>query len=86
MRAYKNDKNSNFRVAVVISKKTAKLAVTRNLIRRRIYEIIRKNQHQINGSYDIVFTVFSENISTIPSTDLESQILKLLKASKAISQ
>ena len=36
-------RGQNPRFAVVVGKKVSKLAVTRNLVRRKLYEIIRKN-------------------------------------------
>lgn len=71
-------KRKNPRVAVVVSKKVYKGAVGRNRIRRRIYEIIRKELPKINDSQDIVVIVFSSEILTMPAGEVESAIKQLL--------
>ncbi len=48
----KNDKKI-FRLAVIVSKKTAKRATARNLLRRRLKEIVRKRSSQLIG-WDII--------------------------------
>ncbi|MDQ5943686.1 MAG: Ribonuclease protein component [Patescibacteria group bacterium] len=58
-------KTSKF--AVVIPKKVAKLAVKRNRARRRVYEIIRVNQPNIAGGYNIIITLKSDLSSLTPS-------------------
>jgi ribonuclease P protein component len=64
---------------VVVSKKVAKSAVTRNRIRRRLYEIVRKNDHLISTPLDVVILVYSETVATMPSEKLEAQITSLLQ-------
>ena len=78
VRYYDNPKRHAFRVAVVVSKKVHKSAVTRNRIRRRIYEIIRHHQTEL-GALDIVFSVFDESIATMPAADLERTVVKQLQ-------
>lgn len=77
-----NPKRSSYRAAVVVSKKVNKSAVIRNRIRRRIYEIIRVYQPKITEPYDLVFTVFSDQIATMPHKDLLTAIQSTLKAAK----
>lgn len=55
----KNDKRVHSRFAVVVSKKVFKSAVKRNVLRRRIYEIIRLEMYRIKSPYDIAITVFT---------------------------
>ncbi|MDQ5885605.1 MAG: ribonuclease protein component [Patescibacteria group bacterium] len=78
IRTAENSHRSLYRCAVVVSKKISKSAVKRNRIRRRLYEIVRKNQGSITVSADIVITVHNELIATIPHAELESTICKLL--------
>ena len=66
----KNPRRQHYRAAVVVSKKVHKSAVVRNRIRRRIYEVIRQLEPKIVEPYDIVITVFHENIATTPSDEL----------------
>jgi len=78
------DPRKPYRVAVVVSKKVSKSAVTRNRIRRRIYEIVRRAENDILPGADLVFTVFDERAAKIDALILQSAVLELLK--KASSQ
>lgn len=49
----KSTDNAHF--SVVVGKKTSKKAVTRNRIRRQIYEIIRTTPKAQNTSHNIIF-------------------------------
>jgi ribonuclease P protein component len=73
-----NPRRSRPRVAVVVSKKVHKGAVGRNRIRRRIYEIVRRELPQISPKHDIVFLVFSSEVLTMPHEDLERAIRQLI--------
>jgi ribonuclease P protein component len=70
-----------YRVAVVVSRKVSKSAVVRNRIRRRIYEIVR--QAPPAGNYDLVFTVFHEQLAELPADKLQGQIKELLQRLKS---
>lgn len=80
-----NQKRKSYRLAVVVSKKVSKLAVTRNKIRRRIYEAIRLIEHEIDQPYDIVVTVFNESPAAMPAGELKSALAKLLNDAKIIN-
>lgn len=67
-----------YRVAVVVSRKVSKSAVTRNRIRRRIYEIVRQSSN-VPAGHDLIFTVFHERLADMPSTELQKNVEKLLK-------
>lgn len=76
-----NNRRKEYRAAVVVSRKVSKSAVVRNRVRRRIYEIIRKNSARIIRPYDLVFTVYSEEVAEMPHAQLQKIILgKLEKA------
>ncbi len=75
--------NKPYRVAVVVSRKVSKSAVTRNRIRRRIYEIIRQSEGNIAAGTDLVITAFDEQLATLETTKLQTTIQDLLqKAAK----
>lgn len=76
-----NDRQKNYRLAVVVSKKVSKSAVKRNRIRRRIYEQVRLLESQITRPYDIVITVYGEQLAELPIQDLTNQIHHQLKQS-----
>jgi len=70
------------RFAVVVSKKVAKTAVGRNKIRRRVYEVIRKNIEYIPKEMDYVFVVFSSEVGEMKFSELEKLIGELVAESK----
>jgi len=65
----------HFRMAVVVSKKTAKSAVVRNRIRRRLYEAVRqsKNLNCIQG-VDCVFVVRDPALADAPYDTIKKTI------------
>lgn len=71
-----NNKNRDYRMAVVVSKKTAKSAVVRNRIRRRLYEAVRVQKELDNQPYDVVFVVQNPSIATMPADELSMQVAK----------
>jgi len=73
-----NKHRANNRIAVVVGKKVAKSAVTRNRIRRRVFEIIRKHLPNIKSHHDLSLTVFTAEFATLPFKDLEQDIITLL--------
>lgn len=70
----KNQHRQTYRLAVVVSRKVSKSAVVRNRIRRRIFEIVRGFESDLNGPYDLVITVFSESVADMPADQLSKQI------------
>jgi ribonuclease P protein component len=73
-----NAKRQTYRAAVIISRKIHKSAVTRNRLRRRIYEILRELDKDIIKPYDIVLTIFSDKLIDEPPKNLTRQIKKQL--------
>ena len=86
LRYVRNDRQSSYRVAVVVSRKVSKSAVVRNRIRRRLYEIIRKHAAGIVGPYDVVLSVYGEEVATMSHASLQKTLLgQLYKAGVAKS-
>jgi len=79
-----NPRRKTYRCAVVVGKKVNKSAVVRNRIRRRIYEIVR--QQNITEPYDLVFTVFSEEVAGLPADKLKDPVEKLLLDAKVVTR
>jgi len=73
-----NKHRANSRVAVVVGKKVAKSAVTRNRIRRRVFEIVRRHLPHIKPHHDLSLTVFTAEFSTLSSEELEQNVVTLL--------
>jgi ribonuclease P protein component len=71
-----NTRRDSYRCAVVVSKKVSKSAVVRNRIRRRLYEQIRVAG--IVQPADIVVTVYSEMVATMPAEQLKTTLNTLL--------
>ena len=79
-----NSRRQTYRAAVVVSRKVSRLAVVRNRIRRRVYEAIRAHEKSINGSFDLIFNVYSADVATLSNLELNNLITSLLKRSKVI--
>ena len=80
VRFIRNDRRSEYRLAVIVSRKVHKSAVQRNRVRRRIYEIVRTGK-PITLPYDIVVTVFSDQIVELPPEELARLVRNLFKKS-----
>ncbi len=76
---YVNRDNKPYRIAVVVSRKVHKSAVKRNRIRRRIFEICRRQDTVVLKDLDLIFTVFSDKVAEIDHTKLEQMVTDLLK-------
>jgi len=74
-----NSRRTEYRLAVVVSKKISKSAVKRNRIRRRLYEQMRAYEPQLIKPYDMVLTVFHEQIATMPSDELQRLVRAQLR-------
>ncbi len=79
-----NPKRTGYRAAVVISRKINKSSVTRNRIRRKIYETIRQYDKQIEGGFDLIFNVYSDEIANMDINQVSDLIGVLLKQAKII--
>lgn len=79
------NKKLHSRAVVIISKKVAKKAVTRNLIRRRLQALFQSTWQTLAPGYDIVVTV-RRDISGLSLAELEASLrlpmtkLALIKA------
>jgi ribonuclease P protein component len=67
-----------------VSKKVSKSAVVRNRIRRRLYEAFRLEAPNMKGVNDLVVTVFSEQLATIPADEITKMVHAQLKQAKVI--
>lgn len=74
-----NPKRSEYRLAIVISKKVLKSAVGRNRVRRRLYEAVRLLEPQLHEPFDLVFTVFNEQLHDLPPGDLQKMVKAQLR-------
>ena len=67
----RNDKVKRTKVAVVVSRKVDKSAVRRNRIRRRVYELVRADLPRITIPTEMVITVYSPDLATMPGDELQ---------------
>ena len=81
----RNERRKNWRLAVVVSKKVHKSAVRRNRIRRRLYEAARLLLVDI-PSYDMVLTVFHEQVADMPSEELFKMVHAQLRQAKILTK
>jgi ribonuclease P protein component len=72
-----NKSRKDYRMAVIVSKKTAKSAVVRNRIRRRLYEVVRTMHFLDNRPIDAVFVVHSDELATLPHDQLLMQMQRV---------
>lgn len=79
-----NQRRADYRVAVVISRKTIKSAVKRNRLRRRIYSTIRRLD--ISQPFDIVITIFQASALDLAPAALEKQLKSQLQAAGIITK
>jgi ribonuclease P protein component len=84
LRYVRNERQKAYRLAVVVSRKVSKSAVVRNRVRRRLYEIVRKHSKQIVGPYDLVLTVYDEQVATTGHAGLQKDLLQLLARAGAL--
>lgn len=66
------------RFCVIVSAKTEAKAVKRNLLRRRIYEILRLNENLLKSPLDLII-ITNPPIVNSPYGDHEKNILSLFK-------
>jgi len=71
-----NDKRSNYRLAVVVSKKVHKSAVARNRMRR--------HESLITKPYDLIITVFHEQLLELSGVELDRMIKAQLKQARIL--
>ena len=76
-RASKNSKLSDYRLAIVVSKKTAAKAVTRNRIRRRLFEAVRIQVELKNQPLDCVIYVKSPELAAMAPEVLSAEVAQL---------
>lgn len=73
----KNGSTEQFKASVVVSKKVAKTAIKRNLLRRRVYSIIQKEGSKIPKGLNLI--VYAKSGSTeLSFTELKQAITELL--------
>lgn len=85
LKYYKNPRQNTYRLAVVVSRKVHKSAVVRNRIRRRIFELYRLEAPHFVDQFDMIVTVFSEQIADMPASDLEKLVHKQLSQAGIIN-
>lgn len=80
---FRIDEASNQQIAVVVSKKVSKIAVTRNRIRRRVYAVIRADRDNLPNGFKGVFTVFDVSYKNRSIQDVEQDVTSLIKRIKS---
>lgn len=75
-----NPRRRQSRIAIIVSKKVCKHAVDRNRIRRRLYEIIRKqiDTTKNKGAVDLAVIVYKADILDKPFNEIETEVLSCL--------
>lgn len=76
---YQKNKINDYRLAVVVSKKVAPKAVTRNRIRRRLFEQVRVQGRVSNLPVDLIIYVKTIDAALMESVDLSNEVASLTK-------
>lgn len=84
VKAIENPRRDKYRLAVVVSRKVNKSAVARNRIRRRLYALSREFGSEISQPFDIVITVFHDNVIDMPQAELAGQLKRQFKELKIL--
>lgn len=79
---YKNNENSHFRYALAVGKKIGN-AVTRNKVKRRIREVIKEVQTQINDNID-VFVIARKGVEELEFKDMRLMLINVLEKNTII--
>lgn len=80
-----NPKRSDYRLAVVVSRKVSKSAVVRNRIRRRIYEHVRILSTSFSTPRDLMVVVFDESFAEKPAEYVDQEVTKLFIKAKLLT-
>ena len=81
-----NKRRSSYRLAVVVSKKVHKSAVRRNRIRRRLFEAFRLEEEHLTTPYDMVVTVFHDQVADMPSSELRRMVAAQLRQASILKK
>lgn len=81
---YAPNPRGTYRAAVVVSRKVSKSAVVRNRIRRRLYEHVRTLFGTAPPDFDLIVTVFSEDLAALPAPAVRREIEGLLRKAKLL--
>ncbi len=79
-----NTRRKTYRLAVVVSKKVHKSAVVRNRIRRRMFEHFRQANFAIAEPYDLVITVYSDELLETNTKHITEILQNLLSQTRII--
>lgn len=78
LRFVRNPREHTYRAAVVVSRKVSKSAVVRNRIRRRIFELVRRQSSLLSSPHDLVFSARSAELAEADSKAVQQAVHSLL--------
>ncbi len=82
LRFVRNLRQQKYRAAVVVSRKVSKSAVVRNRIRRRVFEIVRRESGRLDAAYDLVFSAHSEQLAAASPAEVAGAVQELLQQAR----
>lgn len=77
LRYIQNPRRQAYRLAVTVSRKIHKSAVQRNRVRRRLYAIVQRHEGRITAPFDLVLSVYSDQVVDLPPAELERSVVHL---------
>lgn len=75
---FSDAKKDNYRVSVVVSKKVAKKAVKRNLLKRRVFSIVSENKKDLKEGGIYTFYLKKGSLD-VDFNDLKKEVINLLR-------
>lgn len=85
LRYVPNTRRTEYRLAVVVSRKVSKSAVVRNRIRRRLYEDVRILSNSFAEPTDLLLIVYDESVAQQPAAELLRDVRRLLQKAKLLA-
>ncbi|MEO6760854.1 MAG: ribonuclease P protein component [Candidatus Saccharimonadales bacterium] len=76
--------HTDYRLAVVVSRKVNKSAVVRNRIRRRLYEDVRHLAEQFSSVNDQIIVVYSDELADLSAVKLSKMVRRLFEQADII--
>jgi ribonuclease P protein component len=80
---YKENGLDYSRIAVVVSAKVSKRAITRNLIKRRVRVVVKPLMSEFSKNFDIIINVMSPTLN-IDFNNLQKELNNFLKKNKIL--
>lgn len=83
---YPHSRPQKTKLSIIVSRRVSTSAVKRNLWKRRIREIMRKEQGILTVGFSIIIKVRAGQKGVALSAELQEEIMRLLEAARVLKQ